>query len=459
MIGLFIQTTTTLAGWPLGAFNSWTTRALSLPSGQSIVRPVSDALTRKLILASGRPAHLASSPATAANKDDQQRQQQIRPPQQAPLNAGAELLLECVTQELGQPKANIWLWFRNGQTVESIPFQVNSQQQQSQLLIPPTSGESQPILGGQDNPISEAGLSPPTSDILDRENTRIVRSNGRRQTKEENEEKEEEAQAQTDDNTKKVRDQEASKEGNRNDNQLKARSLASGRYLFIPSIQLAHKGNYSCVAVNRLGSGPSAPNQSSNERDSYQVRVALAPSFVQPLASRTYWSETQAKPTNTSVASSSSSSPWIGPVSGTKTIPAIQDNQQLDLVCHVQCEPICQIDWLRNNEPLDLKRQSESPLGNYVSHQVRQTLMDENDATNQFRSIESRLTLQFHDIRPSSGDVPSSDQDKRLLMIDRERMLERRQLLNGANYTCQSSSNSMGPAVKSTTKFIVQCKY
>lgn len=406
------------------------------PSGPSFVRSVTDPMLRKIILASGRPAHPASVIDTplAADRQTAADKQLVQ--------AGRELLLECLTQDLGQPRTNIWLWFKNGHSIESLPFQPSQPTQTSKApttnpsnsenLASPRIGSGSSDFIPQDNPIS-GRLSPRTPTSSAQTTAVLVSHNiiGRSNH---------EPTSSSD---------EIVEHASANRIQPTARLLASGRYLFLPSIQLAHRGNYSCVAVNRLGSGPPGPNQSSNERDSYyQLRVALAPSFVQPLATRTYWSEvTQIVPTT-------------GHTSATLTAADQPDNQQLELVCHVQCEPICQIEWLRNDEPLELKRQSEGIGSNYVSHQVKQTILDENEETNMFKSIESRLVFQFHEITSLASDHHQRQTaQQRKLLMDRDRVLERRHLLNGSNYTCQSSANSMGPSVRSTTTFIVQCEY
>ena len=314
---------------------------------------------------------------------------------QRPIAAGRELLLECVTSDLGLPRANGWLWFKNGQPIESLP---SSSQQ-----IFHTNTTSNNLILTQDNLITESkdssaafrvGSSPTLSLVL-------------------------------------------SQRGDGPDNgQLENRTsqfgapnyklIDSGKYLHFPSVQLFHRGNYSCVAVNRLGPGLKLSSRSL-EQDFYHLHVALAPSFVQPLASRTNWPEVS--------------------LNGDGMDPS----QQLELVCHVQCEPLCQIEWLRNNEVLDVRRQSEGLSSNYINYQIKQTIRDENPAANMFKSVESKLVLQF-----KSDNANSIHQHPQ---FNREKILERRMLLSGANYTCQSSPNSMGPPVRSTTKFMVQCEY
>lgn len=379
--------------------------SISVPgTGPSIVQPLLDPTLRDAILKTGRPAH------TAKSANELTESESANQPQQ-PFAAGRELLLECITPDLGQPRANIWLWFKNGQPIESAG-NINP---------------SDETLTDQDNPINGQDLSQASQPSMSDSHHR--RRNGAPVVVAPQHQQSPQKQAIT----LSIPMME----------QSKIKLISSGRYLFVPSIQLIHKGNYSCVAVNRLGaSGFQSSVPANLERDSYQVRIALAPSFVQPLATLTYWPEVYVPSAVATTATSLDHSTNI---------------RQLELVCHVQCEPICQIEWLRNNEPLDYNRQSGSMRSNFVTYQVKQSIMEENVEANLFKSIESRLVLQFRE-GPINGHT-GGEQNSAQHQLDRDRTLERRNLLNGANYTCQTSPNSMGPPVKSTTKFIVQCKY
>lgn len=358
------------------------------------MRPVNDATLRKIIFASGKP--MASQTVIENNnlENSIDQQQQLLQQPQAPFPAGRELLLECITPDLGQPKANVWLWFRNNQPI-SGPTNPGADDGDSMVMAMIPSGDN-------NNPISGRELSATSSLRLrmgDRgRQRRWNEASGPSQA-----------------------DQLQEESANQPQPQSEIRLLAAGRYLFIPTIQLAHKGNYSCVAVNRLGSSLQQPQQQqsgnqhstgpsnfNSERDSYQVRVALAPSFVKPLPVKTYWLESA-------------------------------ETRQLELVCHVQCEPICKIEWLKNNEPLDISRQLELAGFSSIQYQIKQSIMDESPAANLFKSVESRLLIKF------GGENQYAN-------------LKIRQLLSNVNYTCQSSPNSMGPPVRSTTRLTVQCK-
>lgn len=362
--------------------------------GPSFVRPVIDATQRKNILVSVK-ANAHSSILTTVLADLPVHADIA----QQPIAAGKEFLLQCLTPDLGQPRANIWLWFKNGKPIESLPNLISqspSSYNNRNLSTSNNKQEDELIPNNSDiNPIIRLGdeLSPTNN----ADNSKMITKNQQRRRT----------------STELLSSQqEAGPTNSYTANSLSL--LESGRYLFVPSIQLAHKGNYSCVAVNRLGSGLQNHHQQQQahsliERDSYQMRISLAPSFVKPLPPKTYWSE--------------------------------EAPLELELVCHVQCDPICQIEWYKNNELLDLKREINN---NYLQYQVKQSIMDENLDNNLFKSIESRLVLKFVDI--------SNSKDSHM------RMLERRNLLTNTNYTCHSTTNSIGPAIKSTTRFIVQCK-
>lgn len=402
---------------------------VQFPAGASSVELVDDAPTRKTILASARHAH-APRDATPS-----QRQQ--------PVAAGRELMLECVTPDLGQPRANIWLWFKDGHSLETSTPTIEHRRRQ-------TARTNSHQAGGADG--AEDNVDNPTGTSEDLFASGAPSPAGAHQRPSAGDASDTNNSLAADDVASQPHQQSAAS---------KIRLLASGRYLFIPSVHLAHKGNYSCVAVNRLGSGPRATDGPDVQIDSYQVRVALAPTFVQPLAPRTYWPEVSESADDAQTAITSG------------------QGRRVELSCHVQCEPTCQIEWLRNNEPLDIKsaaptnRQpissssssaaspaaSPSPASDaYVSYEIEQSIMDENEHKNMFKSIESRLVLQFAPIAGAHGHRTSGADVKTRGSLA-HKIHERRMLLAKTNYTCQSSANSMGPSVKSTTKFIVQCEY
>lgn len=363
--------------------------------------------------------------------------------------AGQELLLECATMDLGLPRANTWRWYKNGKPIESASS--SNKVTRSKLedntftgsSLESTEGDN--LVAHNNNQIAGTQLSSATKPSSPTPQLLTTGSNNR----------------------PRLSDRQSSHpmtgaELNRIQSAGAIRLINSGKYLFIPSIQLAHKGNYSCVAANRLGLGNQPQSSDRNERDSYyQLNVALAPSFIQPLPAQTYWPEVTPLMDEHGNEAGDHNKLSVG------SPPA-----HLELVCHIQCEPICQIDWFKNNEPLDFKRQAESPGSSFVSYQVKKTIMDESLDANLFKSIESRLIIQFaqdptlanswSSRRQLSEHDTNSFNANNAVVSDqwaRDRILERRRILNEANYTCQSSPNILGPPVRSTTKFIVQCEY
>lgn len=389
-------------------------------TGPSTVRPVRDAAIGKQVLQLGG---IVPAPIDAPDIFDPHSQA-------APLTAGQKILLECHTQDPGRPRANSWLWFKNGQPIDSNSLvQANNSHPSGYNSV----GDS--IL--DDNPISGLDLSPvQTQPIAQRRNQHVSISKDGvvvvvPSTRHENED------------TDRTTISSGNSDGSSDRESDKMKLLHSGRYLYIPSIQLAQKGNYSCVALNRFGSGPQQPSSSGlnrPERDSYYLNVALAPSFVQALPPRTYWPEANPAPAQ---------------VGGQYAKPASDGQTIMEMVCHVQCDPMCNIEWLRNGQPIDLKGKwltDQEEGANYVSHQTRQSILDENLEANLFKSIESRLILRLQQTHMGNAGEQSA------MFAPRERILARRSYLNGSNYTCQSTPNSMGPAVRSTSKFVVQCK-
>lgn len=353
-------------------------------------------------------------------------------------------MLECVTKDLGLPRANIWLWYKNGEPLDLVSSQVTRNKPDDNVVngMPSAGVVSDNLLTHNDKPItsgrqlSARQLQQPSS--LKSASPLSTADASSWQSGYNSRQSAIPARPSTDTTNEIPSSIE------------RIRLINSGKYLFIPSLQLAHRANYSCVAVNRLGSG--------DLRDSYshQVNVALAPSFVQPLPDRILWPEV---------------TPLIdeyGNEAGDHNkLSSGSPPAHLELVCHVQCEPICQIEWFRNNEPLDVKRQADSFSSNFVTYQVKKTIMDENLHANLFKSVESRLIIQFAQPESGSNSVHADVAGQPVAAVNgaifsngqRDKILERRKILNEANYTCQSTSNTMGPPVRSTTKFIVQCEY
>lgn len=355
------------------------------------------------------------------------------------LLAGQELLLECVTPDLGQPRANIRLWFKNDQPIEFSDQQDSSAASGSGNQFRRRFEDVSPTTGA---------ASGPKGSQLDKFASGF---NNALQSDQQFEKPEGSGLPNEADDGNKLDSSFAISSGNNQQQQKQSivasriRLLQSGKYLYIPSIQLAHKGNYSCVAVNRLGSGSSsdgahkigqlAPTngnfakdqthsslENSQQQPAYQLDVAQAPEFVQALPSRTIWPESHDD----------------------------YERQSLELVCHVQCEPICHISWTRNGELVDGSSQNlHLASQRFVSYQVRDQILSEDKETNKFKSIESRLVFQF--------GQPIGSHDERNASLAPSISDLRRHLANSI-YQCQSSPNIAGPSIKSSTSLIVQCK-
>lgn len=436
-------------------------RAFDL-TGPSSVRPIEDPRSIRSILArSGQ----STADSTVIDHAPLFPNSLDSPLVQQTLSAGRELMLECVTPNLGRPQANLWLWFRNDQPIEFTMIDQQQQQQQrhSQAQTQTVTNYEMDPPGVLDNAKLVDGISSSTH------------SNSIRAGRDLSPSASLSLRASSSSSRNKMLMERRKRNGNQFESEIgqepqigapnpsssgassqQTNLINSGRYLYIPSIQLAHKGNYSCVAVNRLGSelqhsSDGGSNTNSLAREEYQLRVSLAPSFIQSLARQVFWPEFSSKQS--------------GIPSGSL------ESRHLEMVCHVQCEPICHIEWLKNGQPIDLfssnRRFTDSDdgsLDDLVSHQVENTIIGENADTNKFRSIESKLVLKFFEplmdndgkLQQSRGRVEKRQQQQRA--TTKTDASELRRLLSGTNYTCQSGPNSVGPAVKSTTKLIVQCE-
>lgn len=389
-----------------------------------MVRPVRDTILRQQVL---QQTESTRTTINAFNEPDESFEAN------APLAADRKLLLECVTPDPGQPRANAWLWFKNGQPIDPKSLlQANN--------VNPSENNVRDSTLSHDNTMDSSTIQAQTNRLAQRRDHGSLANEAISSVQHENEES---------DSTSISGSNSSDREMELKEEKMKL--LSSGRYLYIPSIQLAHKGNYSCVAMNRFGAGPqrqqqSSPSDDRMERDSFNLNVALAPSFVRALPPRIYWSEIS------SSAASGAKPPT--PSSAPSSLASGDGQIIMELVCHVQCDPICNIEWLRNGQPIDdmkSKWQEQEASLNYVGHQIRQSILDENLEANLFKSIESKLVLKLQ-------HQPNAATDQSAEMFTRERVLARRNYLNGSNFTCQSTPNSVGPAVKSTSKFVVQCK-
>ncbi|GFU10289.1 hemicentin-1-like isoform X2 [Nephila pilipes] len=152
----------------------------------------------------------------------------------------------------------------------------------------------------------------------------------------------------------------------------------TGPLLHLKPVTVSTQGNYSCAAVNDIGPGP----------PSYFALSAVAPpSFVKKLPER-------------------------GGV--------LRNTTNVQLSCHVECHPLCELEWLRNNESLRDSIVFESKLAHHRPDPRR----------NLFSSISSVLTWNMSLLPVNSFDY--------------------------ATFTCRSSGNEIGAGVSSTMAFRVE---
>ncbi|KAL1418323.1 hypothetical protein MTO96_005788 [Rhipicephalus appendiculatus] len=110
------------------------------------------------------------------------------------------------------------------------------------------------------------------------------------------------------------------------------------------------------------------------------------------------------------------------PPSFLRSLPAtggsLRNATAVSLECVVECDPVCEVRWLRNNETLE-----ESPFF-HASQAVRP------EGGGHFHSVASILSWNMSQLPPSSFDYNT--------------------------FTCQSSENAVGPGVSSTMLFRVE---
>lgn len=100
-----------------------------------------------------------------------------------------------------------------------------------------------------------------------------------------------------------------------------------------------------------------------------------------------------------------------------------RNTTNVQLSCHVECHPLCELEWLRNNESLRDSIVFESKTAVHRPEPKR----------NLFSSISSVLTWNMSLLPVNSFDY--------------------------ATFTCRSSGNEIGAGVSSTMAFRVECKY
>ncbi|XP_011314912.1 hemicentin-1 isoform X1 [Fopius arisanus] len=155
--------------------------------------------------------------------------------------------------------------------------------------------------------------------------------------------------------------------------------------LSIESVNLRTKDNFTCMAYNEAGDGDSAITF---------IDVSAAPAFIHPLP------------------------PYHG---------YVYNATNVSIGCRVECSPICNVSWSKNNKPIDFSANNSLYYVTNVYHPA-------DKGTSDFESIQSNLTWNL-------SAWPNGQ-------LDRHE--------DNDNFTCESNGNGIGPGVKSTTYFQVE---
>jgi len=153
--------------------------------------------------------------------------------------------------------------------------------------------------------------------------------------------------------------------------------------LTLSDIGLASQENFSCSAVNEIGAG---------ESDTLQLEVFVPPTFIETLPKETSF---------------------------------LSNEEDLSLMCQVECAPFCSIVWLKNDEIISDDEDIYS---------IEESVVPENIETNTFASVLSRLSWNLE-------NFPENKLDH-----------------NELNFTisCQVDENDIGLAVSSTSQITVE---
>ncbi|EFN82322.1 Titin [Harpegnathos saltator] len=154
--------------------------------------------------------------------------------------------------------------------------------------------------------------------------------------------------------------------------------------LFIESVNLETKANFTCLAYNEAGDGDQATTF---------IDVSAAPTFIKKLSSYRGFAYN-----------------W----------------HNVSIMCWIECAPICNISWLRNDTPMDFSKTNRY----YVSN----VYYPPDPRTNDFESIRS--TLMWNLTAWPNNHLDRAEDD--------------------VKFTCKSSSNGIGPGVESSTYFHVE---
>ncbi|GAB1861765.1 Hemicentin-1 isoform X3 [Camponotus japonicus] len=154
--------------------------------------------------------------------------------------------------------------------------------------------------------------------------------------------------------------------------------------LFIESVNLETETNFTCLAYNDAGDGDPATTF---------IDVSAAPTFIKKLHSyRGY----------------------------------VYSSPNVSIMCWVECAPICNISWLRDDIPMDFSKTNR--------YYVLNVYHPPDPRTNDFESIQSTLVWNLT-VWPNG-------------QLDRDE--------DNVKFTCKSSTNGIGPGVESSTHFHVE---
>lgn len=224
----------------------------------------------------------------------------------------------------------------------------------------------------------------------------------------------------------------------------------SNKYLHIDSVKLLHRANYSCQAVNALGTGPSAGGSAPAEEAEggwWSVGEQQRRFSLEPLAAPAI---VQALPL---------------------TSGCLLNETHYELVCRVQCQPMCRITWLRNNRPIITDQSYKNNVGAsllstsdpIIRYETKTMFINEQINDNIFASVQS--TLKFKIRQPtttatttttataSQQQHQASSNNKRTIASSGNIIGALDRIRDEANYTCESSPNSVGSGVATSSLF------
>lgn len=107
----------------------------------------------------------------------------------------------------------------------------------------------------------------------------------------------------------------------------------------------------------------------------------------------------------------------------------VYNSPNVSIMCWIECAPICNISWLRDDIPMDFTKTNRYYVSN-VYHPP-------DPRTNDFESIQS--TLVWNLTAWPNGQLDRAE--------------------DNVKFTCKSSGNAIGAGVESSTHFHVECTF